>query len=695
MHAIGQRWLTMVLVGLLAGAAGFGLVWLLMPAKYTAVALLHISGRSRGGYESEGDFVNYVKTQESLLKSHQVIRALLDKTDIQELREIQSQSDPVLWLQKELVSDTKLGQEVLRVTLNGDNPEDTTRILNTLLAVYLQEFVNKHEARVAERMKQLKNQFDKLSNRQQETKLKLQALRQALGLEDPETYRVRLGTLMGQLTAYQNKLVDLTLKRKELEADLESQKKQLELPQNVTVSQFLVDKEMRSDTTAAALITRLLDIDRQIVAHKKVDARLGSPAVQALLNEQQGIEGHLALHRKTLESTLRLQAIEDLKTKAVETERQIHLNKEGEKNLHLQVKDLERALARQSSKDAAPERTTAEVESLADEVKQLNVALDKISQELAELQTEAAVTPRVTLQEPAQVPTAKNTDRNIKFAAISGVGMFGLALFGVAFMEFRSRKVYAPEDVVRDLGLNLVGTLPDMPPRARQGSVQASAGGAAMLPEQGVMMESVDAIRTVLLHEARNEIFRVLLVTSAGTGEGKTSLACHLAASLARGGRKTLLIDGDLRNPAVHKQFDLPQEPGFGDVLRGGASWTEVIRETGLDHLSVIPAGQGDRLAIKALAQGDLGGLFEPLREEFDFIILDSCPVLAVADAMMLSQQADAVLFSVLRNVSRLPAVYAAQQRLTALGIRILGTVVTGDKLNTYGAKTYPVQRRS
>jgi capsular exopolysaccharide synthesis family protein len=187
------------------------------------------------------------------------------------------------------------------------------------------------------------------------------------------------------------------------------------------------------------------------------------------------------------------------------------------------------------------------------------------------------------------------------------------------------------------------------------------------------------------MHSSRQDELRVVMVTSAGEGEGKTSLASHLAASLARAWRKTLLIDADLRNPAAHQQFDLPLEPGFSEVLRGEVEADQAVQPTLVSRLWLMPAGRCDGHAIAALAQENLGQVFAQLKTQFDFIIIDTCPVLPVADSLLVGQHADAALFAVMRDVSRIPAVHAAQQKLQTLDIRMLGAVVIGEKVETYG----------
>jgi capsular exopolysaccharide synthesis family protein len=155
-------------------------------------------------------------------------------------------------------------------------------------------------------------------------------------------------------------------------------------------------------------------------------------------------------------------------------------------------------------------------------------------------------------------------------------------------------------------------------------------------------------------------------------------------ASLARAWRKTLLIDCDLRNPAAHQLFDLPLEPGLSEILRGEVELDDVVRPTPISRLWLMPAGKWDSHAVQALAQEQMRDFFGRLKDQYDFIIVDACPVLAVADSLLIGQHTDAALLSIMRDVSRMPTVYAAQQRLSALGIRMLGAVVIGEKTETY-----------
>ncbi len=197
------------------------------------------------------------------------------------------------------------------------------------------------------------------------------------------------------------------------------------------------------------------------------------------------------------------------------------------------------------------------------------------------------------------------------------------------------------------------------------------------------LSESVETTRIMLLHAARVASYRVVLVTSAVSGEGKTSLSSHLAISLARSGQRTLLIDGDLRQPMLHRLYDQPQEPGLSELVRDEVAAAVSIKPTAIDNLWIIPAGCYDEQVLAVLSQPRSRIIFDQLREQFDFIIVDSAPVLPVADTLLLSQHVDAALFSVLRDVSQIPKVQTAYQRIASLEVPILGAVVSGTEVTS------------
>jgi capsular exopolysaccharide synthesis family protein len=302
------------------------------------------------------------------------------------------------------------------------------------------------------------------------------------------------------------------------------------------------------------------------------------------------------------------------------------------------------------------------------------MAQNKTVEKMTEVELEPLVL-RVMPVTRAAAPTEKDISRQTKIAGAGGLGIFLIALFAVGFYEFRSRKISGADDVATGLGMKVIGTVPAMPVRSRKPSARDEEAEQRWSSQ---LQESVDAIRTVILHHARQESLSVLMVTSARSGEGKTTLASQLAASLARAWKRTLLVDADLRHPGAHVLFEAPQEPGIAEVLRGDVEPTDAVRATSISRLWLLPAGNGDAHALQALAQDNLGALFEQLKQQYDYIVIDTPPILPVADSLLIGQHVDGVVFAVLNDVSVAPAIYAAKQKLEPLGLHTLGAVVLG-----------------
>src|SRR5262249_4517959 len=254
-------------------------------------------------------------------------------------------------------------------------------------------------------------------------------------------------------------------------------------------------------------------------------------------------------------------------------------------------------------------------------------------------------------------------------------------------------RIHSADEVVQSLGLRLVGAVPPLP---QDGHNHFAGGGFELDAGEHNLLESIDGIRTVLLRHASVNATRVVMVTSAISGEGKTTLAAHLATSLARAGRRTLLMDCDLRRPAAHQLFEQALQPGLSEVLLKEVLLAEAVRPTtALEGLFLLPAGQWDREVLQALAQEGLQKVFEQLRQEFDFIVVDSSPVLATTDPLLVGQNVDGVILSLLRDVSQIPPVNAAAQRLASLGIRVLGAVVNGLSPDSMYGKSYQMSQQT
>jgi capsular exopolysaccharide synthesis family protein len=244
----------------------------------------------------------------------------------------------------------------------------------------------------------------------------------------------------------------------------------------------------------------------------------------------------------------------------------------------------------------------------------------------------------------------------------------GLAL--VQWLELRHRRIQTLDEISSGLGLPVLGTVPAMP----KGGVSARSNWPHLLTE------AVNTTRTMLLSGPRAAETKTLLVTSAMSGEGKTSLTTHLAVSLAGAGRRVLLIDADMRRPAVHKVLGVSSKPGLAELLVATAKLEEVTVTTKVPGLHLVPAGTYSREAAHALSTERWANVLGEAAIGYDFVLVDSPPILPVADALAIAKNVDGVLISVMQDLSRYGAVQTACQRLSMVGAKLLGVVVSGVK---------------
>ena len=311
----------------------------------------------------------------------------------------------------------------------------------------------------------------------------------------------------------------------------------------------------------------------------------------------------------------------------------------------------------------------AELEMLNAEIAQLRNMQSGMDNRMWEWDVEQEAPARIRIIQPTT--TNPNLESYQRYIIVAMAGLFGFSLtgFGIAYMEFQAKRLNEPKQVDEGLGIRVVGSLPSL---AFRGETDGSD------PLLAVLMESIDNVRTTLMHDSTSKDRQVVMVTSATGHEGRTTVASQLAASLARAGRRTLLIDGDLRHPSLHGLFDVPLEDGLCEVLRAEAEVDDVVQPTHAEGLWLLTAGYCNVDAIQAMAKDQLQPIFDKLRSQYDFIIIDAAPALNLSDALIMGQYVDGTIVSVLRDVSKVPQTHQVNELLRSLGIPIFGAVVNG-----------------
>jgi capsular exopolysaccharide synthesis family protein len=326
-----------------------------------------------------------------------------------------------------------------------------------------------------------------------------------------------------------------------------------------------------------------------------------------------------------------------------------------------------------------------------DELAQKQMVLTKITERQVALLTERSAPPRVIWHEeakPPQAPIEILPYRNMSLAALVAFCLpFALAVG----WEARARRIGGSEDLEQQLHLAVLGEIARLPTR---GLADSKVTAARIGADLRVFQESIDSLRTALTLSDDLRDMRILAITSAANHEGKTSVATQLALSLARAsGKATLLIDGDMRSPDVHEVFGLPQEPGLAEVLGDECKLADAIVATHNPNVHLLPAGKLKVSPHRLLGNGSWKSLIEQVPSSYRYVIIDTPPVLAASEALVLTKSADAVLMCVMRDVSRADQVRKASHLLETAGGRPIGTVLNGVPTRSYEYShgTYPL----
>jgi capsular exopolysaccharide synthesis family protein len=681
-------------LGLLCAGLAAVTTWYVLPmSKYTAQSLLQIASApqrilsSGQANNDRGEFVLYKQTQEVLLKSRFVLQAALRNPKVGQLPSVREQIDPVEWLGRKLTI-TFTG-EILQVSLKGNDPVEITDLVNAVTDAYLREVVNADRNRRRARHAQLKDVYAKYIDGLKGKRDALRAIAVLAGGNDKQTLAFKHQIAMEHHARAEQEHAQIKSELRKALGQLQILDARAQAPIQRTVSNEELKRTVDADP---AVQQHLAEIKRLYGVKNEYEAKVkkgSDPAVMKVRQRIKAAEKALATARDEIRQDV-LRQLHETATGGEEREQliqSINIQKQHEKTVAEEVAKLEEVINNIGQKNL-------DLQSMKEEIELTELAADQVGKEVETLAVEINAPERVTLVEHAEVPRVVNVTKQIAATGLAGIGSFALVLFTIAFWEARVQRVDSADELVKGLGMDLVGVLPALPPSNSRQLAVGSKGQAQQQIWSSILLESVDAMRARILHVSRTESLRVLMVASALKGEGKTSLACHLATSLARARRRTLLIDCDLRSPAAHRMFDLLSGPGVCEILRGEVSVADAIQPTIASGPSVIPGGRCDMLAIQSLSQGNLDAIFEEVKDQYDYVIVDSAPVLPVADSLQVCQHVDAVIFSVLRDVSRLPKVNAAYERLAILGVRMLGAVVAGTRCEDYVASySYNMQQ--
>lgn len=284
-------------------------------------------------------------------------------------------------------------------------------------------------------------------------------------------------------------------------------------------------------------------------------------------------------------------------------------------------------------------------------------------------------------------PSGPNKMRMATTALVLGL-LLGIGL--VFLIEQIDDTVRTPEDLENFLGIPVLGFVPDIAARRNAGNRSSFKAMVTALEPDSSAIEAYRNIRTGLFFAPETENLRLLLVTSAGPGDGKTTTASNLALVIAQSGKRVLLIDSDFRRPRVHKIYGLDPAIGFSTILQNKCSLEEAVQKSVhdleiIENLDILPAGPTPPNPTELLESPLLPQLLADWKMKYDRVIIDTPPVLFVSDTSILSTLSDGVIL-VVRSAKRTRAhAMRALKQIEKVKGRVIGGILNGVKVSRMG----------
>lgn len=655
--------------------------------KYTASSFLRVAMAEKPILEqtsrertNRDRFEIYKNTQKGLVQSRFVLMAALRDSDAAELpsvKEATETGDTVTWLTKQLSVSFPLRAEIMKIDITRPDKREAMVLSRAVTEAYLKEVVYAEQALKNDRLGELDKAFSEKATLVRTKREDLKKLAQQLGASEKETLTLKQKLALEELSQYRSQLAQSQFEVRKMKGELAGQQAMLQVMNTANMNDLDVEVAVQNNPIARQLSLELQfrKMDQVYMEGAVVPSAKGRYA-NRYDQDLKVMEQQYNEIRMRLGEMVRQKRLSQVRADIERYQGYLTIMAEQEQTLRQDVQRLQREAEKFGI-------NSVDIEMMKANIKNLDLMLMGIATERDTLGVEVRATPRITRLQRADLPEVPaNGFTRLALTVLSVLAALCFPAAVVTFLDIRAKYINDCTDVSQGLRLSVIGSVPLIPARVirRLGSPVKRCQ-----TWQVRLTESVDGIAARVLRKADMEQCRVIMVSSATSGEGKTTLATQLAMSLTRAGRRTVLVDFDLRRPSFDEIFGLPLEPGVCEALREQNTVSAMVHTIDGDNLAVVTAGRWDRSAMASLSNGAAAAMFKELRAEYDFVVVDTSPILPVADARFVSQHVDSVVLSIFRDVSEAPKIQAACEILSAFGVQSVEAVVTGRNEHMYG----------
>jgi capsular exopolysaccharide synthesis family protein len=695
-------WKVLVIWAVLTAGLAFAINVRVKPT-YESASLLRVEPANRdlfgpGLYAAEV-FDHFLQTQVALIQSPNVLNAAVIDKDVAGTALIRQAKDPENELRARLQVFVLGGTYLIRVGLTSQQPEDGPVIVNAVVKAYLNvaalwsgeqyksqiKRLNEYKLELTDRVEQQKKIWLDLAGRSTDD-----LVDSTRSMAAPTTPTNSAGAQAGKanqvtLEEYRQvreQLFATNMKLIETEALFKNRQAEINARMAGVDPDVLFQKRMkealRKDPEIAQLMKEIDQVQRRV---EMADYRTRAPSDPSLVHLRRQLDAlkqdlHDLAARKQEELGGQIRELGVEGATLQELTGQIESMKIRKSSYDKLLNQLELATKKEATVSAQIALVREDLTSLRD----MRMSVEK---RMEQLEFDSRGEARINQIDPAR-PGVLIKDSRRKYLMMAPVGVIAVVLGLFLFLEIRSGRVADLDEVSRRVPVE-VFPVPSLPGTRRTSDQRSLRANEAQLQ---VFLQSLDHLRVSLWYgkDVASGSGRCLVVTSAIGSEGKTTLSAHLAVCCAKAGISTLVIDADLRRAALSRMFEEEQTAGLSDVLKGDLPPEEAVVALRDGGFHLLPAGSPGQHPGWLFREQRIGQVLARYRQMFDLIILDTPPVLPVADALSLGRWVDGAIMVMRYDMSRFPLVERARRRLISAGIPILKTVVNGVKTSRFGS---------
>ncbi len=645
---------------------------------------------------------SFLNTQVSLIRSLTVLQRVLDRQDIQQTQWYKNPvrshlqrlrggaASPLERLRDNLSVQPRRRTEIIDVSFWDPSAEDAKLIVDAVLDQYIRYIREKSDATKDTLYRQLVDQYKSLENEILGREKIAAELHRSLGTQLPQelisSQRIRIDETQARLSELRQSIAVLEWEVKQTITD--------DGNDVLATSPGNLEKQLKYYEDAE---WRKRDVDVRTIRHQIANSLRGSnhPDTVRAEKDLEFAQELLLLRGAQLDEQWRdrpknAAGVPITITGANGPGYKVEVGLTSPEHQLAQAKQEEQLLLAEFEKQQAEFDGLFGSAQLLD--KENNALQHKrelfgaVQQRLDQKNMERNVPGSIEVLTRAFVPSQPYNDRRIVFTAMALVVSLGMG-GGAAFLRAsRSQTIYAPKDIPQPMQVPFLGQIPLIRTRKPPGRLLLDE----MEQNQFILVESVRVLRTALLSRLDGQGSSTILITSAMAGTGKSSFTLVLGRSMAQAGKKVLMIDADVQKMTLSKWFDLLDKPGFMNSMSGRSIDKRHIYPTETSGLSIMPAGKrgDDSVVFEEIANGAFKACMGRLSKQYDYdiMLLDSPPILPVADATILASQVDGTIMVEREHLSQRANVASAIARLDSVGGPLLGMVFVGSGgLENYG----------